>query len=87
MNQLLGGLALLVITVWLASQGKPLRHTVWPMGFMLVMTAWAMQLNLHFFITTNWLLFSIGLLIVLLQLWMLIETLLLLRRLKKVRDR
>ena len=84
MNQLLGGLALLVITVWLASQGKRLRYTVWPMGFMLVMTAWAMQLNLtHFFITTNWLLFSIGLLIVLLQLWMLIETLLLLRRLKK----
>ena len=84
MNQLLGGLALLVITVWLARNDKPLRYTIWPMGFMLVMTAWAMQLNLfHFFTTTNWLLFSIGLLIVILQLWMLLESLLLLSRLKK----
>jgi carbon starvation protein len=40
-NQLLGGLALLVITVWLARRRVPAWATALPMLFMLAMTGWA----------------------------------------------
>ncbi|MEQ8770688.1 MAG: carbon starvation protein A [Phycisphaerales bacterium] len=40
-NQLLGGLALLVLTVWLVRRGRPPWVTALPMVFMLAMTGWA----------------------------------------------
>ncbi len=40
-NQLLGGLALLVLTVWLVRSRRPFWVTAIPMVFMLVMTGWA----------------------------------------------
>jgi carbon starvation protein len=40
-NQLLGGLALLVITVWLVRLKRPVWVTAIPMVFMLLMTGWA----------------------------------------------
>ncbi len=40
-NQLLGGLALLVLTVWLVRTDKPFWVTAIPMAFMLAMTGWA----------------------------------------------
>lgn len=40
-NQLLGGLALLVVTVWLARLKRPVWCTMVPMCFMLGMTGWA----------------------------------------------
>jgi carbon starvation protein len=40
-NQLLGGLALLVITVWLVKQRRPAWVSGIPMVFMLAMTGWA----------------------------------------------
>lgn len=40
-NQLLGGLALLVITVWLVRLKRPVWVTAIPMVFMLIMTGWA----------------------------------------------
>jgi carbon starvation protein len=40
-NQLLGGLALLVVTVWLVRTGRPCWVTAIPMIFMLLMTGWA----------------------------------------------
>jgi carbon starvation protein len=40
-NQLLGGLALLVVTVWLVRQKRPVWVTAVPMVFMLAMTGWA----------------------------------------------
>ena len=40
-NQLLGGLALLVITVWLVKQRRPAWVSAVPMVFMLAMTGWA----------------------------------------------
>ncbi|MBT8043244.1 MAG: carbon starvation protein A, partial [Pontiella sp.] len=48
-NQLLGGLALLVITVWLARSRIPIIFTAIPMLFMIVMTGWAMKINLTTF--------------------------------------
>jgi carbon starvation protein len=73
-NQLLGGLALLVITVWLARKKINTAVTALPMLFMVSMTVWAMKINLTtFFADEKWLLFGIGLIITVLQLWMIIE--------------
>lgn len=41
-NQLLAGLALMVIAVWLKKKGKPVWFVVLPMIFMLVVTLWAL---------------------------------------------
>ena len=61
-NQLLGGLALLVITVWLAKTKKPTWLTYWPMMFLFSMTIWAMVINLNTFYTEKqWEPFSVGL--------------------------
>jgi carbon starvation protein len=45
-NQLLAGLVLLVITVWLSKMGKKIWFTLLPMIFMNVMTVWALVLLL-----------------------------------------
>jgi carbon starvation protein len=83
-NQLLGGLALLVITVWLARKKIPIIYTAIPMIFMIAMTAWAMKINLtSFYAEQKWLLFSIGAVITVLQTWMIIEGVLVLARLKR----
>lgn len=73
-NQLLAGLAFLVITVWLARQGKRIIYTAIPMVFMVAMTSWAMVYNLNtFFGAGNWLLFAIGATILVLEIWLVIE--------------
>ena len=83
-NQLLGGLALLVITVWLARKKIPIIFTAIPMVFMIFMTAWAMKINLVTFYTgQQWLLLSIGGIITILQTWMIIEGVIVLTRLKR----
>ena len=82
-NQLLGGLALLVITIWLARRQQPIAITALPMLFMTAMTIWAMQINLtHFWHDQNILLLTIGSLILILQIWMLIEGLRILLQLR-----
>lgn len=81
-NQLLAGLALLVITVYLAHKKSPLRYTLIPMVFMLIMTGWAMLINLRDFYTgANWLLFSIGLVVFVLEIWMIVESVIVLMKL------
>ena len=83
-NQLLGGLALLVITVWLAKKKIPVVFTAIPMVFMIVMTAWAMGINLvNFYAQQKWLLFGIGFLITVLQAWMVVEGAIVLARLRR----
>jgi len=84
-NQLLAGLALLVITVWLGKKGSPIIYTAIPMVFMIIMTGWAMKYNLvKFFYERNWLLFSIGSAITVLQIWMVTEGLIVLARFRKI---
>jgi carbon starvation protein len=83
-NQLLGGLALLVITVWLARKKLPIIYTAVPMVFMIVMTAWAMAIALvDFYTQQNRLLFAIGSLITILQIWMVVEGGIVLARLRR----
>ena len=75
-NQLLGGLALLVITIYLIRKGVPAVFSVIPMIFMIFMTGWAMLLNLqNFYNSSNWLLFFIGACVMVLEIWMIIEAL------------
>jgi carbon starvation protein len=80
-NQLLAALAFLVITVYLARKGKPILFTLIPFFIMLAMTAWAITYklmdfyrdytgpenkNLHLLIITS--------VIVVLEIWMIIES-------------
>ena len=80
-NQLLAALAFLVITVYLARKGKPIIFTLIPFFIMLAMTAWAITYklgdfyrdymgeeskNLHLLIITS--------VIVVLEIWMIIES-------------
>ena len=81
-NQLLAGLALLVITVYLARKNVQIIYTMIPMVFMLFITGWAMLINLNkFFVTSNWLLLCIGLAVFLLEIWMVVESTLVLKKL------
>ena len=73
-NQLLAGLALLVATVYLARIKKPIWFAALPMVFMIFMTGWAMVLNIEKFARThNTLLLTIGIIVFLLEIWMIIE--------------
>ncbi len=74
-NQLLAGLSLMVITVYLAKKGKPIIYTVVPMIFMMIMTAWGMVHNIIGFAgSSDWLLVIIGIVIMILELWMIKES-------------
>ena len=76
-NQLLASLALLVITVWLVKSNRPCWVSAIPMLFMLVMTTYAIVLLASGFAdSTSWLLFILSLLMLVLQIWIVIEALL-----------
>jgi carbon starvation protein len=80
-NQLLAGLALLVITIYLAHKKSPVVYTMIPMIFMIVMTGWAMIINLtNFYAGSKWLLFCIGLCTIALEIWMIIESIAVFRK-------
>lgn len=80
-NQLLAGLALLVITIYLAKRKVKVRYTVFPMIFMVCMTGWAMLVNLrNFYGDTNWLLLVIGLAVFALEIWMIAESVIVVRK-------
>ncbi|EOD00912.1 carbon starvation CstA family protein [Caldisalinibacter kiritimatiensis] len=73
-NQLLSGLALMIITVYLAKKNKPIIYTLIPMIFMMIMTGWGMIYNIiNFANKSDWLLFVIGIIILVLEIWMIIE--------------
>lgn len=79
-NQLLAGLALLVVTIYLARKKSPIVYTATPMIFMIFMTGWAMIINLtKFYNTSNWLLFFIALATVILEIWMIVESIIVLK--------
>jgi carbon starvation protein len=79
LNQLLAGISLLVITIYLLKTKSNYLYSFVPMIFMLLMTFWAMKINLfNFYIQSNWLLLVIGIFVVILELWILVETLILL---------
>eukprot|EP00913_Durusdinium_trenchii_P035227 g32957.t1 len=75
-NQLLGGLAFLVITFWLWRRGKPVWFVAIPMIFMLIMPAWAMVIQIPKWLDPekpNYLLAFIAIVTILLEAWMIVE--------------
>jgi carbon starvation protein len=85
MNQLLGGLALLVITVYLARKKVNTLYTAIPMVFMIAMTGWAMYYNVMGFAgyredPRNILLLVISLIIVGFEIWMIVESSIVLKK-------
>ena len=85
MNQLLGGLALLVITVYLARKKINALYTAIPMVFMIAMTGWAMYYNVIQFAgynggSRNMLLLVISLIIIAFEVWMIIESIIVLTK-------
>lgn len=92
-NQLLAGLAFLVIAFWLWRRGLPVFFIVLPLIFMLVVPAWAMLWQAFvqapgqetsWFQDRNWILLSIGLATVALEAWMIVEALRLFPRVRGV---
>lgn len=78
-NQLLAGLALLVITIYLAKKGANIAYTAIPMIFMIIMTGWSILMKMSYsFKNQNWLIFGIGIAVFLLQLWMIAESIIVL---------
>ena len=83
-NQLMAGLALLAITVYLLRRGKPIIYTLVPMLFMLVSTLSAMGTNLlEFWANRQWALFLTGATILALALWLTAEAWLAVRRYRR----
>lgn len=83
-NQLLGGLAFLVIIFWMRRQRMPLWFVVVPAVFMLILPAWAMAYQIFgqaigstqsWLEQGRWLLVAIGSLSLVLEAWMIIEAL------------
>jgi carbon starvation protein len=75
-NQLVAGVTLLIVSIWLKRQGRPYLYTLVPMVVVAVATAWAMVGNLieyyaHF--EDLWLVSLSGTLILALDVWILLE--------------
>lgn len=86
-NQLLAGLALLVITVYLAKKKKPIVYTLIPMIFMILMTGWGMVYNIIKYAgNSDWLLFVIGIIIMILEIWMIVEAYKAIKKSKKIEE-
>jgi carbon starvation protein len=77
-NQLLGGLALLVLSFWLWRRKLPVWLALLPMLFMLLMPAWAMLSQMPVWISKGrWVLVGVAVSTMLLEVWMIVEAVLL----------
>jgi carbon starvation protein len=75
-NQLLAAIGLLVVTVYLYKRRKPTLYTLLPMVFMLVMTLYAMVVNLQKFLTAedkNYPLIFVSIAILIMAVWLCVE--------------
>ncbi len=85
-NQLLGALALMTVTVWLARLKRTTRPVLIPMALMFVMTLTAMVTKIRqFWEQEAWLVFSFGVLLLALAIWLAVEGMLSLWRVGRER--
>ncbi len=85
-NQLIAGLALLTVTVYLAENNKPTVYTMIPMRFMVFMTTWGMVGNFRNYLAAgNTLLAVIDGIIIVLEVWMIVEAVNVLGRVRQGR--
>ena len=88
-NQLLAGLAFMVIAFYLTRRGRSIGFLALPLAFMLVVPAWAMlddafigSRSASFLEQGNWVLLGFAVATLLLEAWMVVEGLLLLPRVR-----
>ena len=87
LNQALASLALLVVAVYLHRRHKPVWMVTIPFVFMLVVTAWAMSVNIGLYRTgRQWHLFIIATIVLVLQLWLTVEAVIIWLRIRKERS-
>ncbi len=80
-NQLTAGLALAVVAVWVTQQGRNPIAVLVPLTFLLVMTSWALIVNLKNFIKADeWVLAPLDAIIFVLAVWLMVEAFLALRK-------
>ena len=83
-NQLMAALALLLLTVYFVRSKKPVIITLIPFLFMVIMTGWAMIVNIgNYYNTNNWLLLGIGTVVFLLEIWVIMESVIVLKNIKE----
>ncbi len=82
-NQMLAGLALLVVSVFLWKLRRPIRYTLLPMIGMLVVSIWAMLLSIPGYwqdpklaLTQRWSLTVVSVILLVMALWLVVEALL-----------
>ncbi|QCF25788.1 carbon starvation CstA family protein [Hydrocarboniclastica marina] len=74
-NQLLAGLTLLIITVMLVRNRRPVWYTLLPLAFLLVMTLFALLTQLHtFYLQENWFLLSLDLVVLVAAVFVALES-------------
>ena len=80
-NQILAALGLLAVSLFLYRRGKPIAYTMIPMIAMLIMTVTAMVLKLRTNLSArNWPLLVVGGIILVLVIWLVIESVLAFKR-------
>ncbi|MBU0640821.1 MAG: carbon starvation protein A [Planctomycetes bacterium] len=73
-NQLLAGLAFLVIAFYLIRHNRPTWFLIGPLIVMLVLPAWAMCIQIgQWWLADQYLLFGLGLLVEVIQIWIVVE--------------
>lgn len=88
-NQLLAGISLLLVSIWLKRNGRSIVYTLVPMIFLLIMTLWAMSKQVIFDWSGygdtdgNMLLFIFGAVILGFTIWIILEAIALARRMSK----
>tara|TARA_Y100000589_G_scaffold329607_1_gene376678 strand:+ start:2393 stop:4102 length:1710 start_codon:yes stop_codon:yes gene_type:complete len=83
-NQLLAGLTLMVITVMLVRLGRPMYVTLLPLIFLLIMTVFALFIQLKgFYMEKNWFLFGLDIVVLIAAVWIALEATSALSNLKK----
>jgi carbon starvation protein len=83
-NQLTAGLALAVVAVWVTRNARPIVAVVAPLVFLLVMTTWALIVNLRNFVEAgDWVLAPLDLIIFVLAMWLIVEAVIALRRARR----
>jgi carbon starvation protein len=73
-NQLVAGVTLLVVSIWLQRLGRPIVYTLAPMLLVASVTLWSMVEQLiGYFGDGRWLLAVMGSLVMVLDIWVLLE--------------
>lgn len=82
-NQLLAGLSLLVLSVYLFRKGRKVLFTMIPMIFLVVITSIAMVMSLGDFIKSrNWVLIILSILLLSFSFWIILEAIVAMRKMR-----